>query len=89
MKKVTKTSDILQNIDGMYRITDTDYVFVKNFNKSKRAKIVRKDTLTEADKIIYCDNCHVLPAVQLDSCYTRGVHDFTLCNICLKELEDN
>lgn len=84
-----KKSDrkVLDVSDGMYLLSSPDYVFIKG-GANKRAKIVLRKCLLPTDKVIFCDRCHTLPAIQLDRSYMKGIHDFTLCRFCLEDLKN-
>lgn len=84
-----KKSDrkVLDVVDDMYLLESPDYVFIKG-GVNRRAKIVLRRCLVPTDKVIFCDRCHTLPAIQLDRGYMRGEHDFTLCRFCLEEIKN-
>lgn len=87
MKRSKKNRDVLTVVEGMYKLSSSEYVFIKG-GRGKPAKIVLKKQLLPTDKVIFCDRCHTLPAIQLDNCYMEGYHDFTLCQFCIESLKE-
>ena len=79
-----KSNDVVTIVDGNYRLTSPEYIFIK---VGKRAKIIKRRLQRTYDKPFYCSGCRVLPAIQLDRLYEQGIHDFTLCSVCLAEDE--
>lgn len=84
MKKSDKEPFITEG--GHFLLKHPNLVFVKAAGRN--VKIVERDKVRVGEKVVFCDRCHAVPAVQLDFMYGSNTHDFTLCQFCLDDLEN-
>jgi hypothetical protein len=80
-----KESEVYSIVNGNILLNSSDYVFIIQDGKYK---IKRKDKLSCYDTVIMCSDCNLSPAIQLDKCSKKDVHDFTLCLDCLEHFVD-
>lgn len=72
-------------LNGNFILKDSSYIFIKC---GKEVKAIKSNKKQPYERVVFCDRCGAVPAIQLDSQYSKGIHDFTLCGFCLQDLEN-